>query len=194
MKLFLHLYIPPIPLIDRPDQLVWHFNFNGEYSVKSGYHILAHNSVLSLLKEKPEKSLLFNQTRDYGKLCGVCMKVVNKVKSFWWRASNNIPATKENLLKRRCNSSNLCPICEKEVETVEHTLFFYSWVRPVWFGCNIQVLGDLGGRNASTVKWASEMVDSLTKERGGRFYEKGSFDSLEHLESEEQFCVQTFKG
>ncbi|KAG5549921.1 hypothetical protein RHGRI_015031 [Rhododendron griersonianum] len=31
--------------------------------------------------------------------------------------------------------------------------YLCPWVRPVWFGSNIQVLGNLGG-NASTVKWA----------------------------------------
>ncbi|XP_058181438.1 uncharacterized protein LOC131299883 [Rhododendron vialii] len=156
--------ILPIPLIYRPDQLVWHFNSNGDYSVKSGYHIgVAHNSVLiSLLKEKPLSS--FQPNKGLWKVVW-SMKVVNKVESFWWRERVTIFWRPRKIYSNvGATPPTYAPFVRKEVEMVEHTLFFYSWVRPVWFGCNIQVLGDLGG-NSSTVKWASEIVDSLTEGR-----------------------------
>ncbi|KAF7141896.1 hypothetical protein RHSIM_Rhsim06G0102000 [Rhododendron simsii] len=43
----------PLPLVDRQDQLVWHYNQKGVYSVKSGYQV-AMQSNLSLRNEKPE--------------------------------------------------------------------------------------------------------------------------------------------
>lgn len=45
----------PLPMMDRDNMLVWHFNTNGTYSVKSGYRV-AHNQFISQLKEKPETS------------------------------------------------------------------------------------------------------------------------------------------
>ena len=50
MELLYHLFLGeiakeigalPIRRIDSPDMLVWHFNKNGAYSVKSGYHLLS---------------------------------------------------------------------------------------------------------------------------------------------------------
>lgn len=34
----------------------------------------------------------------------------------------------------------MCPICNKEIESVEHSLFFCDWVRPVWLGSQIQII------------------------------------------------------
>lgn len=99
------------------------------------------------------------------------MKVPNKIKNFWWRACKNSLATKENLFKRKCAPTNLCPICDLEVETVEHMLFLCSWSKAVWFGCNIRVFGDLGG-NASVIKWASEMVDKMPVDEATDFMGK----------------------
>ncbi|KAF7151487.1 hypothetical protein RHSIM_Rhsim02G0110700 [Rhododendron simsii] len=45
----------PLPVRDREDQLVWHYNSDGIYSVKSGYHI-AHSQTLSKSKDNPESS------------------------------------------------------------------------------------------------------------------------------------------
>ncbi|XP_058181423.1 uncharacterized protein LOC131299867 [Rhododendron vialii] len=66
-----------------------------------------------------------------------------------------------NLFKRRCSVDNLCPICEKEVETTEHLFFLCPWAKMVWFGCNIKPLGDLGG-NGSVIKWVADMMENLT--------------------------------
>lgn len=38
------------------------------------------------------------------------------------------------MARRRCATSNLCPICHKDVETVEHMLFDCAWTKAVWFG------------------------------------------------------------
>lgn len=46
-------------------------------------------------------------------------------------------ATKENLFRRRCASSQACPICSGALESIEHLLFHCAWTRAVWFGCDL---------------------------------------------------------
>lgn len=140
----------PIPLFNRADQLVWHYNSSGAYTVKSGYHV-AFQEAQAKHEGKPESS--FQPNKGLWKAVWG-MKVPSKVKSFWWMACTNSLATKENLAKRKCSSSGFCPICDKETETVEHTLFHYTWVKLVWFAFNIYVF-EGQGRNSSTIKWAS---------------------------------------
>ncbi|KAI8536299.1 hypothetical protein RHMOL_Rhmol10G0246800 [Rhododendron molle] len=96
------------------------------------------------------------------------MKVPNNGKNFWWRVCRNILATKENLFKRRCAKDNLCPICDCEVETIDHMLFLCPWANMVWFGCNIKPFGNLQG-NASAVKWTDDMVKVLGTNKATEF-------------------------
>lgn len=46
-----------------------------------------------------------------------------KVRHFMWKVVRNWVACKANLFRRKCASSPLCPICNKEEETIEHILF-----------------------------------------------------------------------
>lgn len=157
----------PLPMVRRGDQLVWHYNSNGCYSVKSGYHI-AHQFHLEEQKEKPESS--FKLKKDAWKILWK-MKIPNKVKNFWWRACKNVLATKENLFKRKCARDRLCPICENETETVEHMIFWCPWAKAVWFGCNIKPFDNLGG-NASISKWIANMVEQLSTSEATNFMGK----------------------
>nr|GEW01138.1 reverse transcriptase domain-containing protein [Tanacetum cinerariifolium] len=65
------------------------------------------------------------------------IKVMAKIKTFWWRVCSNALATrKKNLYKRNCSSSPLCQICNSQVETIEHVFFEWPWTKSVWFGSN----------------------------------------------------------
>lgn len=110
-------------------------------------------------KDKPESS--FKPKEIVWKVLWK-MKDQNEIKSFWCRAYKNSLASKENLFKRRCAQSSICPICDDEPESVEHMLFRCNWAKAVWFSFNIRALGDLGG-NASVLKWTAEMVDKMSK-------------------------------
>lgn len=138
-----------LPVVDRVDQLVWHFSSNGIYSV---------NQSMTKRKENPEPS--FKPSKVVWK-----MKAPNKVKNFWWRVCKNSLATKENMFRRRCAPSNSCPICDLEVD-VEHLLSLCPWTN--WFGSNISPLGNLGG-NASSMKWTAEIVERMESKEASEF-------------------------
>lgn len=44
----------------------------------------------------------------------------------------------EGLKKKKVLRSAICALCNKEEETVEHSLLFCEWTRAVWFGCQLQ--------------------------------------------------------
>lgn len=67
-------------------------------------------------------------------------KVPQKIKIFLWKACQNILPLGENMFKRRLVVQNVCPICHKEPETLEHMFLLCDWVRPVWFGSQFQVV------------------------------------------------------
>ncbi|KAI8548093.1 hypothetical protein RHMOL_Rhmol07G0245500 [Rhododendron molle] len=156
----------PISQVNRKDHLVWHYTKNGSYSVKSGYH----QAVLASTTQGNGPSSSFTPNK---KLWEVVWKlnIPHKVRHFWWRACSNSLATKENLMRRRCGSSKVCPICESFEESIEHTLFDCQWVRAVWFGCNLNL--NVGhGHPSSVQKWTSQIVDDLKGEQLMGYLEK----------------------
>lgn len=154
----------PISHVERTDQLVWHFNSNGSYSVKSGYHV-AHQDLMEGGHSKPSPS--FKLGKDFWKVLWK-MKVPNKIKKIWWRTCLDILATKGNLFKRKCAKENVCPICDSGEESINHMLFSCPSANLVWFGCNIKPLGDLGG-NSTVAKWAADMIEKLGSKDGMEF-------------------------
>lgn len=109
----------PMSHFGKGDCLVWHPNSNGIYSVKSGYHIALADWNASF---PPKASSSFKPPTRLWKFIWN-MRIPPNLKHFWWQACSNFLATKENLHKRKCNPSPMCPICCQEIESVEHLLF-----------------------------------------------------------------------
>lgn len=146
----------PVSFFQREDSLVWHYSSNGVYTVKSGYRI-ALKDLTRQNEMQPSSSFTPNKNMwpSIWKL-----DVPHKVRHFWWRACSNSLATKENLVRRKCGISKSCPICGQSDESIEHLLFYCSWVRAVWFGCDIQL--NVGhGFPISVQGWTSQVVDDL---------------------------------
>lgn len=67
-------------------------------------------------------------------------KIPQKLKHFMWKVCQNILPVKENLFKKRIFQTSICPICNMEAKSIEHLFFLCEWVRPIWFGMQLQVL------------------------------------------------------
>ncbi|XP_028055444.1 uncharacterized protein LOC114259611 [Camellia sinensis] len=81
-------------------------------------------------------------------------------------------ATKANLAKRRCASSNLRPVCHKEVETVEHMLFDCEWTQAVWFGSMLNFWMEPGAIT-NVAQWTAQWgADRVFKEAGKEILSK----------------------
>ena len=60
------------------------------------------------------------------------LKIPTKIRIFRWRACLNGLPTVENFKKRGINISELCPCCEKEPESINHSLLRCEIMKKVW--------------------------------------------------------------
>lgn len=94
------------------DRLIWLGTKNGEFSVRSAYHLAKEC-------EEVDKGSCSN-----GENMSALWKAVWRVKcprvvqNFLWKACNNILPTKDNLYKRGITADSNCLICERDTETV----------------------------------------------------------------------------
>ncbi|XP_059442059.1 uncharacterized protein LOC132174415 [Corylus avellana] len=65
--------------------------------------------------------------------------VPRPVKTFLWKACNNIFPTKENLFKKHVTLDPPCPICSLEGETVGHILWSCPSAHDVWNECTTRI-------------------------------------------------------
>lgn len=72
-----------------------------------------------------------------------------------WRIIQNAVATKENLFVGKCSHSPFCPICELEVESVEHVCFHCDWAVKVW---NLCVLRHLCSNVVLVARWVESVL------------------------------------
>ena len=109
------------------DKLIWMGNNQGEFTVKSAYHI-THYMVET--KEEVENSIGDPFKPLWKNLW--CLKLPAKVKIFTWRACINGLPTMEKVCSRGISTSTECPICGKELETVHHALLLCDFANLVW--------------------------------------------------------------
>jgi hypothetical protein len=118
----------PISPQRQEDKLVWVGTRNGEFTVKSAYHIA---------KEKMDRNKGSTSSPDS---CTKFWKTIWKVqaplvvKVFLWKACTNILPTKHNLYKKRITENSLCPLYGLEDETTEHILWNCQSAQDVCVG------------------------------------------------------------
>ena len=83
----------PLPKKLMPDQVLWHYDKMGEYSVKSGYQ-------LALKMKFPDKPSSLDKKQNAWNAIWY-LQIPEKVKIFMWRAANNLLPTATNLWKRK---------------------------------------------------------------------------------------------
>lgn len=119
----------PFSLCKGPDKLIWRYSSSGKYSVKSGY---SQAVKASRPTHAGPSSSYAPPDAMWSRLWAI--PTVPKVRMFMWKVVKNWIACKHNLFRRKCGLNPLCPICDMESESIEHTLFRCSWTRAVWVG------------------------------------------------------------
>jgi hypothetical protein len=124
--------IPLSPFLLR-DRLIWRCTKNGEFTVRSAYHLGMERQA----RQNPGCSASKNE----GEVWKTCWKlrVPNAAKMFLWRACHNLLPTKVNLFKRGVCESSVCPICLFENETVGHIVWECPAANYVWGGAPIKL-------------------------------------------------------
>ncbi|KAL0454986.1 UNVERIFIED_CONTAM: putative mitochondrial protein [Sesamum latifolium] len=106
---------------DARDELIWHYERSGRFSVKSAYRVacdLWENGTCSL----PRRSWNF----IWGS------KAPPKVVLFAWSCAWDALPTSANLQRRRVRLNDGCSGCPAEEEDVLHIIFLCSFARLVW--------------------------------------------------------------
>ncbi|KAL5777565.1 hypothetical protein ACOSP7_010491 [Xanthoceras sorbifolium] len=114
----------PLSFGDCIDSLIWHFDKNEEYSVKSGYRVAAQEKLsLKGSSSCPDSKwwlALWN------------LNIPPKIKIFIWRVCLNAIPSLCNLCSRKIVVDPCCSRCGDAPESLAHTLFWCSSMRPIW--------------------------------------------------------------
>ncbi|XP_057418855.1 uncharacterized protein LOC130713070 [Lotus japonicus] len=124
----------PKGLVEEKDRFFWPHHPSGTYSVKSGYQTSRMMVPVPTELAGPSRMI---PTELWTAIWS--SPVPPKIKHFIWKACHNAVAVKHNLHRRRISTSDLCPVCNREPETIEHTLLLCPWTRAVWCGSPLQL-------------------------------------------------------
>ena len=141
------------------DQLVWIGNKRGSFTVKSAYYI-AMRMVDD--QEFGECSAVHSQTSFWKAIWH--LNIPPKIRIFAWRVCKNGLPTMLNLHSRGLNIFGFCPLCDEEMEFVQHALFLCSHAKLTWVNwpdCPVS----FSSPNASIMDFISKFIDfGLTEE------------------------------
>ncbi|XP_042983190.1 uncharacterized protein LOC122312604 [Carya illinoinensis] len=116
----------PLSVGGMEDRMVWHFTTNGQYSVKSGYHVYRQMKA-DLQGESYRRTQVKYVWKSIWKL-----KTTPSVKQFVWRACNGALPTLANLKRRKIVEESSCFICTQATETSSHALWSCVVAQDVW--------------------------------------------------------------
>lgn len=106
-----------IPTAEVGDQIAWHYETNGVFSVKSAYKLAA--SMEQQSRHTPTSSSRDPGDRSIWDIIWKA-KIPEKVKIFCWRIATNTLATKKNKFRRTISHDDTCDICGNGVEDEYH--------------------------------------------------------------------------
>lgn len=120
----------PIGWNSNGDLMFWPTTKDGCYSVKQGYASISGESSMS--SNGRASSSLGIDPNVWQMIWKA--NIPEKIKVFLWKAAHNVLPVRHNLTQKRIAITNLCPVCQKEPKTIEHTLLLCEWTSPIWFG------------------------------------------------------------
>ncbi|KAH0972719.1 hypothetical protein GBA52_024875 [Prunus armeniaca] len=118
-----------IPLVSMAshDCLLWHYERNGMYSVKSGYQ-LARLEKGNMCGESSAGVDL--SSRFWKKIWA--LKIPNKIKFFIWRCVWDFLPCGQTLFNQKIASTPICPNCHRKYESVLHVVWLCEVAKEVW--------------------------------------------------------------
>jgi ribonuclease HI len=129
------------------DRISWHWEKDGDYSVRSAYHLLCSDRESSI--PGPSSSSDDKLWKEIWKA-----KIPNKIKNFMWRLAKNILPTRANLLKKGIHLDASCPLCHISDENAQHLFMQCNLVKLAFFasalGCHPPLNTDL---NCWILEW-----------------------------------------
>ncbi|GJY23411.1 RNA-directed DNA polymerase, eukaryota, reverse transcriptase zinc-binding domain protein [Tanacetum coccineum] len=107
---------PGVELKSRPDGWSWALESSGKFSFKF-LQVKLDEKILTSSHEKTRRNSL----------------VPKKVNTLVWRADKDSLAARCNIDRRNIDlHSVLCPMCEEDVESLDHLMGRCSWSRSIW--------------------------------------------------------------
>lgn len=123
-----------IPISQRlpEDTLIWHWERDGMYSVKTAYHMLCeeYENLQPGPSSAPDKQL--SKAIWHAPL-------PNKLKNFLWRLAKDIVPTRFNLGRKGIKVELLCPLCNVAVERTEYLFMHCQLTQLVWFSSQLSI-------------------------------------------------------
>ena len=113
----------PLSLTGRGgDKLTWARNPRGNFDLKSAYSLA--------MEAAPDP--LFSTSWIWK------AKTLPRIKTFLWMCSHNSIGVKSCLVRRGVVNDEMCPVCQRELESILHALRDCSSVKSVWCYLGIQ--------------------------------------------------------
>lgn len=101
-------------------------DLRGCYTVKNGYRLL----TADIPQDDIDCSLNWNLLWK--------MDIPAKIKNLLWRCLRGILPVRDVFKLRGVNLDNMCPICSKEKETIDHVFFECVQVQRIWRICGLE--------------------------------------------------------
>uniref|UniRef100_A0A803NHM6 Reverse transcriptase zinc-binding domain-containing protein n=1 Tax=Cannabis sativa TaxID=3483 RepID=A0A803NHM6_CANSA len=111
----------PLGITQTSDMVYWSMEATGVYTVKSGYKLQQR------LKGRDRE---VNSTAFWKDLWS--LKVPSKVKNLMWRACSNCLPMLVQLAIKKVAVNTVCPLCNRERESICHNLVLCSELKQVW--------------------------------------------------------------
>ncbi|GMN49620.1 hypothetical protein TIFTF001_018782 [Ficus carica] len=104
----------PLGVRARSDMMLWHYEDNGCYTVRSGYKVAMDSQILESCVEKGVEGKWWKRLWK--------LNVPSKVKILIWHVYHNALPVRDLYAKRwvNCPCPRSCPCCREEVEDVSH--------------------------------------------------------------------------
>ncbi|MCH97471.1 retrotransposon unclassified-like protein [Trifolium medium] len=117
-----------LPLSHRlpQDKIIWCWEKNDEYSVRSAYQLLDDRKNCN----QPSPSSIFQESL-WGKIWKAA--VPNVIRNFLWRLVKHILPSRARLAKKGLNVDPCCPLCYQQAEDYEHIFMSCPIAKLTWF-------------------------------------------------------------
>ncbi|XP_075492415.1 uncharacterized protein LOC142530463 [Primulina tabacum] len=143
----------PLGPIKLQDNRIWHFSKNGDYTVKSGYHV-----AMSLDANLEARKIQGNWKAIWK------LNVPPKIKIFLWRACRECLSHRINMQNRGIQVASLCVVCNKELDTSWHTFITCPFARECWTNAKLRQAVDF---NADTTEGFTQWVFKIIQDLSG---------------------------